>query len=197
MVIYYSVMRVKDEIKQEALFEATVKVVNETGFAQSSVSKIAKEAGISPATLYIYYKNKEDLLVSTYVQIKQNLSTALLVGFDDSRPIRDILKRLWTNAFHFGTQNRAYFEFVEQFSNSPYAGLVNSAEVEEFFEPLARVMQRGIDEKILKDVPFEVLTVFVFYPAMLLSSPKLCAGFEINEGSIDQTFDLAWDAIRL
>ena len=56
-------MRTKDGIKQEALFEATVKLVNEIGFASSSVSKIAKQAGISPATIYIYYKNKEDLLV--------------------------------------------------------------------------------------------------------------------------------------
>ena len=64
-------MRVKDDIKQDALFEATVKLVNEIGFAASSVSKIAKEAGVSPATLYVYYKNKEDLLVSTYIEIKK------------------------------------------------------------------------------------------------------------------------------
>ena len=51
-------MRTKCEEKQEALFEATVKLVNEIGFAASSVAKIAKEANVSAATLYIYYKNK-------------------------------------------------------------------------------------------------------------------------------------------
>ena len=71
-------MRVKDEIKQEALFEATIKVVNQIGFASSSVSKIAKEAGVSPATIYIYHKNKEDLLISSYVEIKKKLGQALL-----------------------------------------------------------------------------------------------------------------------
>ena len=77
-------MRVKDEIKQDALFKATVKLVNEIGFASSSVGKIAKEAGISPATVYIYYKNKEDLLVSTYMDIKKNFTQALLKDFDES-----------------------------------------------------------------------------------------------------------------
>ena len=77
-------MRVKDEIKQDALFEATIKVVNEIGFASSSVSKIAREAGISPATIYIYHKNKEDLLISTYVEVKKKLGQALLKGFDPS-----------------------------------------------------------------------------------------------------------------
>ena len=90
-------MRVKDEFKQDALFNATVKLVNEIGFVASSVSKIAKEANISPATIYVYYENKEDLLVSTYVNIKESTSRAILKDFDDSLPIRDILKKLWLN----------------------------------------------------------------------------------------------------
>ena len=78
MIIYFTAMRTKDDEKEAALFEATVKLVNETGFASSSVSKIAREAGVSPATIYVYHKNKEDLLVSTYIEIKLNLSKALL-----------------------------------------------------------------------------------------------------------------------
>ena len=75
-------MRVKDQDKQTALFEATVKTVNEMGFVAASVSKIAKEANVSPATLYVYYDNKEDLLVSTYIEIKKNFSRAILKDFD-------------------------------------------------------------------------------------------------------------------
>ena len=70
MIIYYRIMRYKDEQKQDAIIQATIQLVNEIGFAASSVSKIAKQANVSPATLYIYYTNKEDLLVSTYVSIK-------------------------------------------------------------------------------------------------------------------------------
>ena len=66
-------MRIKDENKQEAIRQATIKLVNEIGFASCSVSKIAKEADVSPATLYIYYKNKEDLIVSTYIDIKTKI----------------------------------------------------------------------------------------------------------------------------
>ena len=50
-------MRTKDEQKKEALFKATVKLVNEIGFAASSVSKIAKEASVSPSTLYVFFEN--------------------------------------------------------------------------------------------------------------------------------------------
>ena len=94
-------MRTRDDEKQEALFEATVKLVNEIGFVSSSVSKIAKEAGVSPATIYVYYKNKEDLLVSTYIDIKLHISRAILKNFDDTLPIRDILKGVWFSMFEY------------------------------------------------------------------------------------------------
>ena len=70
-------MRIKDINKQEAIISATVELVNEIGFVSSSVSKIAKKANVSPATIYIYYKNKEDLLISTYVEIKKKMSLAI------------------------------------------------------------------------------------------------------------------------
>ena len=197
MIVYYSRMRVKDELKQEALFKATIKVVNEIGFASSSVAKIAGEAGISPATIYIYYQNKEDLLVSTYVDIKKNLSQALLKNYDESRPIRDIFLRIWKNGFAYVSKYREHFNFTEQFANSPYSELVNKAELEKYYEPIVAVFQRGIKEKILKDVEFELLQTFVFHPVMILSNNRLCNRFELTEENIEKAFTLAWDAIKL
>jgi AcrR family transcriptional regulator len=189
-------MRTRDDEKEEALFEATVKLVNAIGFAASSVSKIAKEANVSAATLYIYYKNKEDLLVSTYLAIKQNISKALLENFDPDQPIRDILKKTWFNMFRFATEHSDYFHFAEQFANSPYADLVNQAEVEKYFDPLIKVLQKGIRQKIIKDVSLDILRAFMFYPIIALANSRLCINFEINDDNIETAFSLAWDAIR-
>jgi AcrR family transcriptional regulator len=189
-------MRTKDDEKEVALFEATVKLVNAIGFAASSVSKIAKEANVSAATLYIYHKNKEDLLVSTYLTIKQNISEVLLEDFDPDRPIRDILKKAWCNMFRFTTEHSDYFHFAEQFANSPYADLVNQAEVEKYFDPLIKVLQRGIRQKIIKDVSLDILRAFMFYPIVALANSRLCINFEINDDSIETAFSLAWDAIK-
>ena len=197
MIIYLRIMRTKDDEKEAALFEATVKLVNEIGFASSSVSKIAREAGISPATIYIYHKNKEDLLVSTYIDIKLDLSKALLKDFDDTLPIRDILRNVWFNMFEYVSNNLEYYKFVEQFSNSPYSSLVNRQEVEQYFVPLVKVLQRGIEQKIIKDVNFDILTAFMYHPITILANPGLCQEFEPNEENIETAFKLAWDAIKL
>ena len=197
MIVYFRSMRIKDDEKEAALFEATVKLVNEIGFASSSVSKIAKEAGVSPATIYVYYKNKEDLLVSTYIQIKLNLSQALLSDFNDRLPIRDILRNVWFNMFEYISNNLEYYKFVEQFSNSPYSSLVNKQEVEQYFVPLIKVLQTGIEQKIIKNVNFDILTAFMYHPITVLANPGLCQDFELNEENIEIAFTLAWDAIKL
>ena len=189
-------MRVKDDVKQEALFQATVKLVNEIGFASSSVSKIAKQANVSPATIYVYYKNKEDLLVSTYIQIKRNLSQAVLEDFDAQKPIRDILKQVWFKMFEYIANHSEYFQFTEQFANSPFNELVDKAEIEKHFEPLIEIILRGVEQKIIKDVNFDILMAFMFYPIMILSNERLCQNVDINEATISTAFELAWDAIR-
>jgi AcrR family transcriptional regulator len=190
-------MRTKDDVKEAALFEATVKLVNEIGFASSSVSKIAKEAGVSPATIYVYYKNKEDLLVSTYIDIKLDLSKAVLSGFDDQLPIRDIFRNVWFNMFEYISNNLEYFKFVEQFSSSPYSSLVNRQEVEQYFEPLAKVLQKGIEQKIIKNVHPDILKAFMYYPLTALANPNFCQNFEVNAENIETAFTLAWDAMKL
>ena len=197
MIIYFRAMRTKDDVKEAALFEATVKLVNEIGFASSSVSKIAKEAGISPATIYVYYKNKEDLLVSTYIDIKLDISRFLLRNFNDQLPIRDILRSVWFYMFEYISNNLEYFRFVEQFSNSPYSSLVDKQEVEQYFEPIAKVLQTGIEQKIIKNVNFDILTAFMYHPIAFLANPSLCTTFELNGENIETAFTLAWDAIKL
>ena len=190
-------MRVKDEIKQEALFEATIKVVNEIGFASSSVSKIANEAGISPATIYIYHKNKEDLLVSTYMEIKKEFGQALTEGIDQSKPIRDIFKHVWKNGFKYAMSHREMLSFKEQFANSPYTDRVDESQIEKYFQPIYAVFQKGVEQKIIKDVDIYLFGVFMYYPMTILSNQRLCAGFELSDVNIEQAFNMAWDAIKL
>lgn len=190
-------MRTKDEFKQEAIIKATVKLVNEIGFVSSSVSKIAKEAGVSPATIYVYYQNKEDLLVSVYVNIKHTLSKVILKDFDENLPIRDIFRNLWMNSFKYNQKYPDYFKFAEQFASSPYSDLVNKEEVEKYFAPMMQTFNRGVEQKIIKDVHYEMLAAFIYYPVMNLSNPRICKNINMDQEMIELGFQLAWDAIKL
>ncbi|MGD9173349.1 MAG: TetR/AcrR family transcriptional regulator, partial [Desulfobacterales bacterium] len=48
------------------ILEAAVKVFARQGFHQSTVAQIAKEAGVADGTIYLYFKNKDDILVQFF-----------------------------------------------------------------------------------------------------------------------------------
>lgn len=52
--------------KFEGILDAAVKVFAEHGYHGSQISRIAKEAGVADGTIYLYFKNKEDILVSLF-----------------------------------------------------------------------------------------------------------------------------------
>ena len=190
-------MRTKDDQKKEALFKATIKLVNKIGFAASSVSKIAKEADVSPSTIYVFFENKEDLLISTYLELKHKLATALLDDFDESQPIRDTIKSAWFSVFSFVSSNLEAYDYMEQFANSPYSSLVDKEALEREYLPLINVIGAGIGQKIIKNVDMNIISAFLFNPISRLANPRLCHGLEMDAESMERAFDMAWDAIKL
>ncbi|SHG80021.1 TetR/AcrR family transcriptional regulator [Ornithinibacillus halophilus] len=74
-------MDTKNKPKYKLIIDAAVKVIAENGYHNSQVSKIAKEAGVADGTIYLYFKNKEDILVSVFEekmgQFIEQIATAI------------------------------------------------------------------------------------------------------------------------
>lgn len=56
----------KNKPKYRQIIDAAVVVIAENGYHQAQVSKIAKQAGVADGTIYLYFKNKEDILISVF-----------------------------------------------------------------------------------------------------------------------------------
>jgi len=56
----------RDRPKYRQIIEAAVEVIAENGYHASQVSKIAKKAKVADGTIYLYFKNKEDILISVF-----------------------------------------------------------------------------------------------------------------------------------
>jgi TetR/AcrR family fatty acid metabolism transcriptional regulator len=53
----------KSNDKYQRILNAASKVFAEQGYFQSTVAQIAKEAGVADGTIYLYFKNKDDIMV--------------------------------------------------------------------------------------------------------------------------------------
>ncbi|WLR50157.1 TetR/AcrR family transcriptional regulator [Bacillus tianshenii] len=56
----------KNKPKYRQILDAAVIVIAENGYHHAQVSKIAKQAGVADGTIYLYFKNKEDILISLF-----------------------------------------------------------------------------------------------------------------------------------
>lgn len=52
--------------KYQAIIDAAVTVIAKSGYHNAQVSRIAKEAGVADGTIYLYFENKEDVLISLF-----------------------------------------------------------------------------------------------------------------------------------
>lgn len=60
----YTLKEKKAKYKQ--IIDAAIVVIAENGYHSAQVSKIAKQAGVADGTIYLYFKNKEDILISLF-----------------------------------------------------------------------------------------------------------------------------------
>lgn len=52
--------------KRERILQAAIRIFSQKGFFNSRVSEIARAAGVADGTIYLYFKNKDDLLISLF-----------------------------------------------------------------------------------------------------------------------------------
>jgi len=57
--------------KYQVILDAAVKTFSQSGYHRTRVADIAREAGVADGTVYIYFENKEDILISLFQDLMQ------------------------------------------------------------------------------------------------------------------------------
>src|SRR5690349_15027598 len=113
-------MRVKDESKVEAIFKATLTLVKERGLAGITMSDISKEASIGTGTLYLYFKNKDELIKALFIECRQKSAQRYFEGISAAAGFKARMQKVFTNIIRY---KMLYFEvsaFLEQSYHSPF-----------------------------------------------------------------------------
>ena len=127
--------------KREAILRAAIDVFAERGFFNAQVADVARAAGVAAGTVYLYFKSKDDLLVSIFDRsMRDGLAAgrAAVVDLHDPgerlrRLARAHLARLGGDrnlAVVFQVELRQSTKFMERFSSTllrDYLGLIREA----------------------------------------------------------------------
>jgi TetR/AcrR family transcriptional regulator, fatty acid metabolism regulator protein len=154
--------------KREAILRAATEVFAANGFFQAQVADVARAAGVAAGTVYLYFRSKDDLLVSLFERTMRDAiadGRAVLEGIEDPRErlmriARLHLERLGRDrdlAVVFQVELRQSTKFMEQFSSTylrDYLGLIRETIAE---GQRTRTFRAGINPTIAAKVFFGAL----------------------------------------
>src|SRR6201986_2889435 len=112
-------MRVRDENKIESILDQARPVTVEVGSNGLSMKNPAKAAGVSPATIYIYFKDREDLLLQLYKRESDRFFEYIFQGFDPEMDFATGLTVQWKNRARYMIEHTDKAHFMEHFKFTP------------------------------------------------------------------------------
>ena len=131
--------------KREAIMRAATKVFARSGYFNSKVADVAREAGVADGTVYLYFKSKEEILRSIF---ERNTGEAVRAGREELAKIEDPREKLRRIARHhlerlgadrdlaivFQVELRGSIKFMQEFSAAGFA---------EYLDIIRRTIEAG------------------------------------------------------
>ncbi|RFS26343.1 TetR/AcrR family transcriptional regulator [Chitinophaga silvatica] len=157
-------MRYRDENKVQAIRERAIEMIAKEGLENFSINRLAKAAGVSPATIYIYYKDKEDLITTISIEEGLRMVRATLNGFDPTMPFKDALWLQWKNRAVFNLENSQSAFFFDQLTNSTYREQMLEVTSEEYAKTIGKYVKGAMDNGVIEEMALVTYWSLAFAP---------------------------------
>jgi TetR/AcrR family fatty acid metabolism transcriptional regulator len=135
----------KSNGKYETILRAAIKVFARSGFFNSKVADVAREAGVADGTVYLYFKNKDDILASIFNQYMDDAlaaGRARLAQIDD--PVEKLRRIVHAHLEGLGRdRNLAVVFQVELRSSTKFMEQFSATKVTEYLDLIRDVIEEG------------------------------------------------------
>lgn len=151
--------------KKDDIIDAAVKVFAEKGFYNAKVRDVAAEAGVADGTIYLYFRNKDDLLISLFetkmVLIMKRFETALAKTTDPIEKLKtfiylffQLIREDANLAEVFQVELRQSGKFLKDYKNQKFIDYLNI---------IGGIIQEGIELGFFRsDLNVPVIKLLIF-----------------------------------
>ena len=138
----------KNQDKHSNIIKAAIKVFAKNGFYNSRVSEIAKEAQVADGTVYLYFKNKDDILISLFEEEMDKIINNMKEKVEKEDNPVDKIKRF--AQIHLGmvrdNRNLAEVIQVELRQSSKFMREYKNRKFIEYLNIISRIVQEGKEQ---------------------------------------------------
>jgi len=143
----------KNSEKYYRIIEAATKIFAKKGFYQSKISEIAKEAKVADGTIYIYFENKDDILISLFEEqmkaVIDNMEVQIFGIDDPARKLErfasthlDLIEKNQDMAEIIQVELRQSGKFMKEYKNEKFIQYLDIIE-----DIISEGQKRGIFKK--------------------------------------------------
>ena len=160
-----SVSAMRDPDKPQQIIDAAIRVFARNGFYNSRVSDIAREAGIASGTIYLYFKTKDEILVTLFREKMAGFVASLRAEIarepDPEAKIRRLVR------LHFevleASPDMAEVVQVELRQGQKFFRGASAHEISAYFDLLGSILHDGVAAGVFRrDLPVKVATKMLF-----------------------------------
>lgn len=151
--------------KYDAIIDAAVRVFAETGYHRAQVSRIAREAGVADGTVYLYFENKEDILISLFKSKMGEFIEAIRSEIEGLEDVGEKLYRVIHGHFRQLGRNRemAMVTQIELRQADPHIAQSISQPLKQYFELIEELVREGQRKgQIREDVDVRLARKMIF-----------------------------------
>ena len=160
-----SAQSMRDPGKPQQIIDAAIRVFARTGYYNSRVADIAREAGIASGTIYLYFKTKDEILVTLFRD--KMAEWVEFVRGQIASEVDPVAKLRRLVALHFSVlesnPDLAEVVQVELRQGHKFFRGASAHEVSAYFALIGGVLEDGIARgQIRPDVPVKLATKMLF-----------------------------------
>lgn len=165
--------RRKDARPQE-LLAAALELFVDRGFAATRLEDVARAAGVSKGTLYLYFDNKQELfkavvretIVQTIGQAESDAAAARDTPSDEL--LRQMLRRWWTQVGATKAAGLTKLMMAESGNFPELAAFYNEEVIERGSALLTRILERGVTRGEFRPLDPVMMTNVLIAPVLTL-----------------------------
>jgi TetR/AcrR family transcriptional regulator, fatty acid metabolism regulator protein len=160
-----SVNAMRDPDKPQQIIDAAVRVFARNGFYNSRVSDIAREAGIASGTIYLYFKTKDEILVTLFREKMAAFVSALRTEIAREKNPEAKIRRLVRLHFEVleASPDMAEVVQVELRQGQKFFRGASAHEISAYFDLIGSILHEGVAGGVFRrDLPVKVATKMLF-----------------------------------
>lgn len=182
--------------KRDAILDATLKLLASKGFHGFSIKQVAQEAGVATGTVYLYFADRDDLILQLHSAIIETIAGYLFAEHDATQPFFTQYRQFCLSLWRMFKEQPDILISKAQFDHLPPATLTEKYEAARaVLHPFMHFLELGREQQAMRDMPDEVLFCLGFECYFALARKQMLGLVEINEERLEKVIAANWDAI--